>query len=599
MVRPVIFVLGVSALLLAQKLKSELDAEIHTPECVAGGDVSFPKATTHLAQLFNDGRCIIGLCASGILIRAIGPHLRDKHREPPVIAVADDGSSIIPLLGGHHGANDMARNIAAICGGHAAITTASDVRLGIAFDEPANGYNLANQDDAKAATAAALAGAPVALYRHPGESRDPLNPFPRMPMAEWAPAFAGVTVKVTESTETGDHRTLIYHPWTLAVGVGCERGASLEEVNTLVAETLKNHGLAEESVACYASIDLKEDEPAIFHLAYREMRYFSAEELRVEAHRLVTPSEIVEREVGVPGVAEAAALAAAGPDSELIVPKTKSKRATCAIARARKPILELPGRMRGELCVVGIGPGSAGMRSRYASQQVKFATDWVGYGLYLDLIADLRTDQVEHRFPLGGEEDRVRHAIALASQGKRVALVCSGDAGIYAMAALVYEVIDLEPCRIEVNVIPGISAFQAAAAKAGAMIGHDFCCISLSDLLTPWEVIEKRVKAAAEGDFVVSFYNPRSQKRRDQLERAFAILGRHRPPDTPVVIASNLGRPEEKVRIVALADFNPDDVDMLTLVMVGSSQSKSFKRGDGRTYAYTPRGYARKRDHAE
>jgi cobalt-precorrin 5A hydrolase/precorrin-3B C17-methyltransferase len=167
------------------------------------------------------------------------------------------------------------------------------------------------------------------------------------------------------------------------------------------------------------------------------------------------------------------------------------------------------------------------------------------------------------------------------------------------MAALVYEVIDLEPSRIAVNVIPGISAFQAAAAKAGAMIGHDFCCISLSDLLTPWEAIEKRLKAAAEGDFVISFYNPRSLKRRDQLERAFAILKQHRPADAPVIIASNLGRPEEKVRIVRFAEFNPDDVDMLTLVMVGSSQSKRFVRGDGTTYAYTPRGYAKKRESAE
>jgi cobalt-precorrin 5A hydrolase/precorrin-3B C17-methyltransferase len=115
-------------------------------------------------------------------------------------------------------------------------------------------------------------------------------------------------------------------------------------------------------------------------------------------------------------------------------------------------------------------------------------------------------------------------------------------------------------------------------------------------LLTPWEAIEKRVKAAAEGDFVISFYNPRSMKRRDQLERAFAILKTHRPPDTPVIIASNLGRAEENVRIVKFQDFNPDDVDMLTLVMVGSSQSKSFARGDGKTYAYTPRGYAKKRE---
>jgi cobalt-precorrin 5A hydrolase/precorrin-3B C17-methyltransferase len=220
----------------------------------------------------------------------------------------------------------------------------------------------------------------------------------------------------------------------------------------------------------------------------------------------------------------------------------------------------------------------------------------VGYDLYLDLSADIKTNQAEHRFPLGGEEARCRHAIELAKQGKHVALVCSGDAGIYAMAALVYELIDREPSRVAVEVHPGISAFQIASSKAGAMIGHDFCCISLSDLLTPWDTIVQRVKSAAEGDFVISFYNPRSLKRVDQIVKAFEILAPHRSPDTPVVLASNLGRPEEKIRILKFADFNPEDVDMLTLVMVGSSQSKSFMRGDGKTYAYTPRGYAKKMD---
>ena len=593
--KPVIFILGVSALPLARKLKPELGAEIHTPDCVTGGDVTYPKATTHLAQLFIDGRCIVGLCASGILIRAIAPHLKSKRNEPPVIAVAEDGSSAVPLLGGHQGANDLARRIAALCNGHASITTASDLRIGIAFDEPAPGYFLANYDDAKPAAAAVLAGSPIALYRHSGESRDPLNPFPHAAMSEWTPAFAGVTVKVTEHTVKGSERELIYHPDTLAVGIGCERGTEPTEVEELLAATLKANRLDRSSVAFIGSIDVKQDEPALRQYK-RWVRYFSAEELRKETPRVLTPSILVEQEVGTPSVAEAAALALAGPDATLIVPKAKSKRATCAIAKAKRPILSPAGREAGVLHVVGIGPGDWASLSNAARIALQSSADWVGYGLYLDLAKVPKEGQTLHRFPLGAEEDRVRHAIALAKQGKRVALVCSGDAGIYAMAALVYEVIDLEPCRIEVNVIPGISAFQAAAAKAGAMIGHDFCCISLSDLLTPWEMIEKRIKAAAEGDFVISFYNPRSIKRRDQLERAFAILNQYRPADTPVVIATNLGRPEEKVTIVRFADFNPDDVDMLTLVMVGSSQSKSFMRGDGRTYAYTPRGYAKKRE---
>ncbi len=563
MVKPVIFILGVSALPLAQTLKTELNGEIHTPDCIQGGDVSYAKATAHLAKLFQQGRTIIGLCASGILIRAIGPHLSDKRTEPPIIAVAEDGSSVVPLLGGHHGANALAQKIAKITKGHAAITTASDVRFGTAFDEPEAGYVLANPEDIKSATVTKLAG-------------------------------GDVTVEITEQLVKGNATHLIYHPRTLAIGVGCERGTSPEELAALIKNALKEHNLSTQSVAGYASIDLKEDEPAISALT--NVCYFTAEELNALSSKLKTPSDYVLAEVGTPGVAEAAALAAAGPDSELIVAKAKSKRATVAIARAPAPILELHGRQRGMLSIVGIGPGASEWRSPASSRTLETATDWVGYGLYLDLIGDVKQDQIEHRFPLGGEEDRVRKAIELAKQGKRVALVCSGDAGIYAMAALVYEIIDLEPNRIKVEVIPGISAFQAAAAKAGAMIGHDFCCISLSDLLTPWDAIEKRVKAAAEGDFVISLYNPRSIKRRDQLERAFAILKNHRPPDTPVIIASNLGRAEENMLIVNFKDFNPDDVDMLTLVMVGSSQSKSFARGDGRTYAYTPRGYAKKRE---
>ena len=592
MVKPVLFILGASALTLALKLKEQLDAEIHTPDCVAGGDVTYAKATAHLGHLFNEGRSIIGLCAAGILVRAVAPHLHDKRSEPPVIAVAEDGSSVVPLLGGHHGANELARHIAEICGGHAAITTASEVRFGFALDVPAAGFVLANPQDMKGATAALLNGASLSLD-------GTLNPFPA---AQYATSSGAVSLTVTEKRIAGSKTNLVYHPRTLVMGLGCERNVQSSELIALAQKVLTDANLSPASLAAVASIDLKSDETAIHAVASHfgvPARFFSVDDLAKEAPRLRNPSDIVAREVGVAGVAEAAALAAAGASAELVVEKTRSARGTCAIARASAPILTPGGNARGIVHVVGIGPGTPDWRAPAATAALEASTDWVGYGLYLDLVADVKSGQAEHRFPLGGEEDRVRHAIELAKQGKQVSLVCSGDAGIYAMAALVYEVVDLEPSRIAVNVIPGISAFQAAAAKAGAMIGHDFCCISLSDLLTPWEAIEKRVKAAAEGDFVISFYNPRSLKRRDQLERAFAILKQHRPADTPVIIASNLGRPEEKVTIVRFADFNPDDVDMLTLVMVGSSQSKSFARGDGKTYAYTPRGYAKKREAAE
>ncbi len=238
---------------------------------------------------------------------------------------------------------------------------------------------------------------------------------------------------------------------------------------------------------------------------------------------------------------------------------------------------------------------------------VKASTDLVGYSLYLDLLGPLTRGKTRHDFDLGKEEARVRHAMELAGEGRDVALVCSGDAGIYAMATLVFELLDKAEGedglsdgarRIEIACSPGISALQAAAARAGAPLGHDFCTISLSDLLTPWEDIQRRVKAAGEGDFVIAFYNPVSMKRRTQLAYARDRLLEHRPADTPVILATNLGRAGELIRVVPLAELNVDDVDMLTVVVVGSSNSSTVTTGEGRTWVYTPRGYARKQGSA-
>jgi cobalt-precorrin 5A hydrolase/precorrin-3B C17-methyltransferase len=581
-----VFILGRSALPLALKLKAALHAEIFGPDDVEGIDQGFGKATVALQSLFGDSRPIIALCASGIVIRALAPLLDDKRREPPVLALAEDGSSVVPLLGGHHGGNELARKVAQITGGHAAITTASDLRFGTALDDPPQGWVLANPEDVKSFAARVLAGEAVRVN----------GSLPWLDLPSSPDALLQVTA--THEDLPGSPSHLVYHPKVLTLGIGGERGVTATELLSLVDGTLAQNRLSKHAVAAIASIDLKEDEAAIHALERHlglSLRIFTAAELNAEVPKLKTPSDLVLKEVGCPGVAEGAALAAAGADAELLIPKTKSQRATCAVALAPGPILDSRGRRRGRISLVGLGPGDRSSRSPAASEALRRASDWVGYELYLDLAGDLKRAQIEHRFPLGAEEMRVRHAIALAKEGSEVALICSGDPGIYAMAALLYELIDLEPQRIAVEVLPGISAFQVAAARAGAMIGHDFCCISLSDLLTPWEVIERRLQAAAEGDFVTAFYNPRSLRRRDQLERAIGILRPHRPGETPVIIASNLGRTEERVEIVALKDFDPDLVDMLTLVMVGSSQSKSFRRGDGQTYAYTPRGYAKKR----
>ena len=245
----------------------------------------------------------------------------------------------------------------------------------------------------------------------------------------------------------------------------------------------------------------------------------------------------------------------------------------------------------------GIGPGPAAWRTPEATDALRDASDVVGYGLYLDLVADVTAGKTLHSSGLGNEEDRVRQALDLAAAGKRVALISSGDAGIYGLATLAFELIARGQTpgwsRIEIAVCPGLSALQAAAARAGAPLGHDFAAISLSDLLTPWPVIEQRLHAAAAADFVLALYNPASQRRRSQLDRARDILLAARPADTPVVLARNLGRDGEQVEIVRLADDWAPRVDMLTLVLIGSSATRRVDAG-GRAWAYTPRGYAAK-----
>ena len=537
-------------------------------------------------EAFLSNRPVIGICASGILIRILAPCLGDKHTEPPVISIAEDGASVVPLLGGHHGANEMAGRIARATGGHAAITTASEVRFGVSLEE-VPGHNLANPTDVKPFVANLLAGASVTVE---GEASW-LGSIPRSPTSH-------LKVTVTERKVTGNAANLVYHPRRLALGIGCERGAEPEALSALVDGVLEKAGLASEAIACVVSIDLKMDEPAIHALAERfgvPARFFSASELNAESARLRNPSAAVMRETGCPGVAEGAALRASGPTGELVVEKTKGRGVTCAIARAIAPMdASIVGRKRGSLAVVGIGPGSDELRTGAALTALGSATDWVGYGLYLDLVADIRGNRQEHRFLLGQEGERARHALALADAGRDVALVCSGDAGIYAMASLVFELADRSrngSSRASITVVPGVSAFQLASARAGAMIGHDFCAVSLSDLLTPWSVIEKRLRAAAESDFVVALYNPRSQRRTTQLEKAITILSAHRPAATPVLVASCLGRENEKVSVVSLAEFDADTVDMMTVVLIGSSESRSFVDGEGRTLAYTPRGY--------
>ena len=279
------------------------------------------------------------------------------------------------------------------------------------------------------------------------------------------------------------------------------------------------------------------------------------------------------------------------------MPKARSERGTCAVARAPRIIEpERCGRGRGRVTVVGIGPGAQAWRTPGADAAIAGATDLVGYGRYLDLLGPPPPGCVRHAYPIGAEEERARAALALAAEGRRVALVSSGDAGVYGMASLLFELLDGEAGNqswrgIELAVEPGVSALQAAAARAGAPIGHDFCAISLSDLLTPWPVIARRLRAAAEADFVVALYNPASRQRRSRLAEARNILATHRrldcPWSSPVISggrASASTSPPSPVSMQRLSTCSPSS-------SWGSSQTRRLERG-GRAWLYTPRGYA-------
>jgi len=594
--KPALVLVTQNARTAAQTLSTAFPAwEVYAPDDAAlQHALPLGKATDTIAQLFKAGRPVIGICAAGILIRAVAPHLADKHSEPPLIAVAADGSSVVPLLGGHHGANLLARRIATVLQGIPAITTAGDLAFGLGLDEPPEGYTLANPQDAKGVMATMLRGGGIQVK---GDA--PWLADSNLPIRD----DGALLIEVTHQTVDGSPEHLVYHPRSIAIGVGCERNTKPVELIRLVQGVIDAEGIARDSISGIYSLDLKADEPAMQELATWfgvPFRVFDAATLDAETSRMKNPSDVVFAEVGTHGVAEGAALAAAGPDAALIVPKRKSGRATCALALAPAPFDGATrGTPRGELHMVGTGPGDAMWLTPEARMALAEATDWVGYGLYLDLYPQLQAGKTLHRYELGEEEVRVRAALDLAATGKRVALVCSGDPGIYAMATLVFALLEKEPqrkdwARVAVQVAPGISALQAAAARSGALLGHDFCTISLSDLLTPLEAILERIKAAAQADFVIAFYNPVSQRRRHQLEMAKDILLQHRPAETPVVLARNLGREGERVTLTTLSALDIDKVDMLTVVLVGSSASRAIELPDGRRFAYTPRGYEKK-----
>lgn len=514
------------------------------------------------------------VCATGVAVRAIGPVLTDKSSDPAVVCVDDGGRWVIALTGGHRGgANDLAREVAGLIGAEPVITTATDGASLPGFDT-LPGFSA--DGDIAAVTRGWLDGTGLRVLVDPALTAWPL---PHQVQAAEAGPPGAQLVRITDRSTVPESGEVLLRPRSLVLGIGASSGADPAGLHRLATEVLTAAGLHPDAVGLVATVDRKAEEPAIVALADAldvGVRAFPAAALAEMA--VPNPSPVVRAAVGTPSVAEAAALLGAGPAAQLVVPKQRSADATVAIARRAQPV--------GHLAVVGLGPGDPALRTPAATVALRHADVIIGYSAYVDLAADVScARQRLLRSPIGAEAERCRTALRLAAGGERVALVCSGDPGVYSMASLVCE---LAPGFGDppVTIIPGVTAALAGAALLGGPLGHDHAAVSLSDLLTTWEVIARRLRAVAEADLVVSLYNPRSSRRTTQLEEALAILAQHRPAHTPAAILTDVARPAQRVLRSTLAELDCEAVDMRSLVMVGSSTTHWVG-----SRMVTPRGY--------
>jgi cobalt-precorrin 5A hydrolase/precorrin-3B C17-methyltransferase len=530
------------------------------------------KARDALGLAWNECDGIVFFLATGAAVRLIAPLLMSKHHDPGVVTVDDAANFAVALCGGHEGgANDLAVGVAETLGATPVLTTASD-SVGIpALDSLGRdlGFHLEEGSDLAAVGAALVSGEKVRLV---STRRWPIGSLPEN-VARTDEREAPL-ILISDRLEEVPHPAVVYRPPSLVAGVGCSRGAGMDEIAGLIAASLQDAGLSRNSVATLASIEAKRDEVGLLEAAGAlevPLRFFPAADLSTV--NVPNPSEVVRGAVGTPSVAEAAVVACG---AQLIVEKRKSANVTVAIGR-------LP--VKGKLALVSLGPGEDALVPPLAREALAASELVVGLDQYVDRVRHLlRPGTRVLTPPLGYEMERAELALSEARAGGSAALVSSGDVGVYAMASPVLEISGDE---VDVVVVPGVTAAQAAASLLGSPLGHDHCAISLSDLLTPWEIIRSRVRAAAEGDFVVSLYNPRSKGRDWQLGKVKEMLLEHRPPDTPVGIVKDAYRPTQQVTLTDLASLRTESVDMLTIVVVGSSQTKMVA---GRMV--TPRGYS-------
>ena len=521
---------------------------------------ALPATTTYdvsqLATAWSQCEGLVVFLATGATVRLLAPLLQDKATDPGVVCVDEARRFAVALVGGHGGgANDLAYEVGDVLGAEPVITTATDA-VGIPGLDT---WSWPIEGDVAGVSRALLDGTPVRL------AADQVWPIPPLPVGELGEVVLAVSDRIVAADA-------VLRPPSLVLGIGASKGVSIEELEELVSRVLAEQGLSARSVSFVATVDAKANEDAIVEMCARTGWTLVTHPADVlAATEAPNPSQHPLDAVGTPSVAEAAAL----QHGTLIVEKTKSAMATVAISRIAP---------RGRLSIVGLGPGARDLLTPRAVEALRSSSVWVGLDQYVDQVRDLARPGTRFlETGLGKEEERAHCAVAQAAAGHAVALLGSGDAQVYAMASPALEVAGDD---IDVDVVPGVTAALAAGALLGAPLGHDHASISLSDLHTPWPAIEARVRAVAEGDLVVSFYNPRSRGRDWQLPKALAILAEHRPSSTPVGIVTHASRELQEVHLTTLGELDVELVGMYSLVTVGSTQSIVVA---GRLV--TPRGY--------
>ncbi len=592
----------------AQKLQplcQSSSATLWVPESLSGtvGTAYQGSLKDHLASLWHSHQGFVFCLAAGAVVRLIAPLLEHKSCDPAVVVVDETGQFVISLCSGHQGGADQLARLVARQLGATPILTGATAGLGLPGIDILGlpfGWNR-GEGNWTGVSAAIAKGETVQVIQETGSTlwqshlpqghpfnfgHEEINSRDVFPKAQ-------IWISSTQrqfSTES-DFPKVQWHPRVLWVGVGCERGTSRQLIEMAIQQACQSNDLAANAIAGITTIDIKADEVGLVELCRDRnwpLRTFPAEILRVVT--VPNPSTVVAAEVGTPSVAEAAALCAANCQTLLVAKQifhSETQGAvTIAIAQSQP---EYTGR-HGQLFLVGTGPGQLDQITPAAQTAIVQADAVIGYSLYIDLISPLlRPGQIVEALPITQERQRAERAIELANWGLTVAVISSGDCGIYGMAGLVMEELQAQGWDGKtpgVQVFPGITALQSAAARVGTPLMHDFCAISLSDLLTPWEVIEKRLQAAAMGDFVTALYNPRSQTRTQQLEIAQQIFLQHRHPNNPVAIVRAAYRQDEQITLTTLKELLDTPVDMLTTVLIGNSNTRIYAN-----WMITPRGY--------